>query len=115
MLFELTRDDDNTSYSAEQERTIVLAQVRGTLRLRSNVNVAALANWLDQDGLPCPSDLVTMILDIYQSVAMVLEIIRVVAQEATVSLYLRSGSTASRLGATQQLPTKTHCSNVLLN
>jgi len=104
--FELTRANDTMLYSAEQERTIVLAQVRGALRLRSNVNAAALANWLDQDGLPCPSALVIMLLDIYQSGTMVLEIIRLLPKKRQSAYVIALARQLPSLDATQQLPSK---------
>ncbi len=104
--FELTRANDNMMYSAEQERAIVLAQVRGALRLRSNVNTVSLTNWLDQDGLPCPSDLVTMLLDIYQSSAVVLEIIRLLPKKRQSAYVFALAQQLPRLGTTQQMPSK---------
>ncbi len=104
--FELTRANDTMLYRAEQERAIALAQVRGALRLRSNVNAATLANWLDQDGLPDPSALVTMILDIYQSGAMVLEIIRLLPKKRRSAYVMALARQLPRPGATQQLPSK---------
>ncbi len=102
--FELTRVRDPMQYNAEQERTLALALVRGRLRLSKNVNVVAFANWLDQDGLPCPSDLVTMLLDIYQSSAVVLEVIQLLPKERQSVYIFALAQQLPRLGTTHQLP-----------
>jgi len=104
--FKSSRANDTTLYSAEQERAIVLAHLRGTLRLSNNVNTAAFANWLVQDDLPCPSALVTIFLDIDQSGALALKIIRSLPKKRRSAYVFALAQQLPRLGTTHQLPSK---------
>lgn len=104
--FELVRADDTIHYGAERDRAVALAHVRGVLRLSSNIDIDAFSNWLDQDGLSRPDDLVKIMLDIDQSGTLVMNVIPLLPKKRQSSYIIALARQLPNLNAAGQLPSK---------
>ena len=104
--FTQVRESDNTIYGAERDRAVLLAEVRGIFRSRRGIDAAALAAWLDQDGLPSPGILVRMILDIYRSGSLLLQVIRLLPKQRRAAYIMALVQQLPELAKEQRLPSK---------
>lgn len=69
--------DDDPYYGRERPKNITRAEIRGQLRLiaRDELDAESLKDWLNQPGLPHPDDITEIMLDVYGSGKLVLEVV----------------------------------------
>lgn len=105
--YESARESDNTAYRGDQERAFRLAQARGDIRLgRDDIDAARIARWLNGGGGPTASSMVKIILDVYQSGRMVLDVIKLLTKKRRAAYLIALARQLPSIADTTRLPSK---------
>lgn len=99
------RADAESDNNQQQERTQPLTEVRGILRLDKSVSAERIAHWLDQDGLPSARNITKMLLDIYQSGRLLLQVIGSLPQKRRSAYLIALAKQLPGLKTAEKLPT----------
>ncbi len=100
-----SRADAASDDYQQREHPQHLTEVRGILRLDKNVNAERIAQWLDQDGLPSARNIVKMLLDVYQSGQLLLQVIGLLPQKRRSPYLIALAKQLPDLKTDEKLPT----------